>query len=212
MKRLLILPVALLAPLAFAEPVVRVVGLFSGAAVITVDGQRHMLRAGRPGPQGIELLSADSHSATLRINGQTRQFRLERDYTEGFAQPERQRVSIPRGDGGHYRIAGSINGQGVQFLVDTGATSVAMSSVQARRLGLDYRIAGTPVQAATASGQANGYRVRLDRVKVGDIELTGVEGLVLEGGFPLEVLLGMSYLSRVRMDDQGSSLVLERRY
>jgi aspartyl protease family protein len=191
---------------------VRVVGLFSGAAVVNIDGQRHMLRIGKPGPQGVELLAADSRTATLRINGETRQLSLQRDYTDGFAEVERQQVSIARTAGGHFRTIGSINGQNVQFMLDTGATSVAMNSFQAQRLGIDFRLNGTPIMASTASGQERGYRVTLDRVKVGDIELSNVDGLVLEGGFPTEVLLGNSYLSRIRMVDNGETLLLESRH
>jgi aspartyl protease family protein len=171
-----------------------------------------MLRVGRPPVNGVELIAADSRTATLRVDGQTRQFGLQREYTEGFAQAERQQVSIPRGEGGHYRITGSINGQAVGFMVDTGATSVSMSSAQARRLGIDYRMDGTPVRAATASSAVEGYQVNLARVKVGDIELSNVQALVLEGRFPLEVLLGMSWLSRVRMDEQDNLLLLQRKY
>ncbi|SDS82502.1 aspartyl protease family protein [Halopseudomonas sabulinigri] len=207
-----LLPLALLASAAWAEPVVRVVGLFANAAVVNIDGQRHMLRAGKPGPQGVTLISANSTSATISINGQRRQYGLQREYTEGFAERDTQQVSIARGEGGHFIAHGSINGHNVQFMVDTGATSVAMNAFQARRLGIDFLVTGTEVRANTASANVKAYRVQLDRVKVGDIELRDVQGLVLEGGFPTDVLLGMSWLSRVRMDDQGSTLVLERKY
>lgn len=200
------------APLVSAATDVRVVGLFANAAVVNIDGQRHMLRVGKPPVDGVELISADSQTATLRVDGQTRQFGLQREYSAGFAQAERQQVSIPRGEGGHFRVTGSINGQTVNFMVDTGATSVSMSSVQARRLGIDYQLGGTSVRAATASGAVEGYQVNLARVKVGDIELSNVQALVLEGRFPLEVLLGMSWLSRVRMDEQDNLLLLERKY
>jgi aspartyl protease family protein len=207
-----LLPLALFASAAWAEPVVRVVGLFANAAVVNIDGQRHMLRAGKPGSQGVTLISADSNSATISINGQRRQYGLQREYTEGFAERDTQQVSIARGEGGHFIAHGSINGHNVQFMVDTGATSVAMNAFQARRLGIDFLVTGTEVRANTASANVKAYRVQLDRVKVGDIELRDVQGLVLEGGFPTDVLLGMSWLSRVRMDDQGSTLVLERKY
>ncbi|MBA6421217.1 retropepsin-like aspartic protease family protein [Pseudomonas neustonica] len=213
-KRLLpaVLLSAVVVGSAWAEPEVRVVGLFANAAVVNVDGQRHMLRVGKPGPDGVTLISADSKSATISINGQRRQYGLQREYTQGFAERETQRVSIARGEGGHFIANGSINGQNVQFMVDTGATSVAMNAIQARRLGIDFLVTGTEVRASTASANVKAYRVRLDRVKVGDIELNGIDGLVLEGRFPTDVLLGMSWLNRVRMDDQGSTLVLERKY
>lgn len=214
MLKLHIFTLTLLLPLsnaALAEPVVRVVGLFSGAAVVNIDGQRHMLRIGQPATRGVELLAADSRTATLKINGQTRELGMQRDYTEGFAERQTRQVSIPRSAGGHYRVIGSINGQSMPFMVDTGATSVAMNSFQAQRLGIDYRQTGVAVRATTASGQVQGYRVKLGRVKVGELELTNVDGLILEGGFPTEVLLGNSYLNRVRMVDQNGILVLESR-
>ncbi|QJD60170.1 TIGR02281 family clan AA aspartic protease [Pseudomonas sp. gcc21] len=208
----LFLALLLIAAPTSAEPVVRVVGLFSGAAVITIDGQRHMLRVGKPGPQGIELLSADSDSARLAINGKPREFRLQKDFSQSSAQPDKQRVVVPRGQGGHFRIQGSINGHGVPFLIDTGATSVAMNSAHARRLGIDYKLAGTRVGVTTASGIANGYRVQLERIKAGEIELYNIEGMVIEGSYPTEVLLGMTFLSRLRLVDEGNILVMERRY
>tara|TARA_Y100000813_G_scaffold48882_1_gene34016 strand:- start:1114 stop:1779 length:666 start_codon:yes stop_codon:yes gene_type:complete len=191
---------------------VRVVGLFPNAAVVNIDGARHMLRVGKPAVQGVELVAADSNTATLRIDGQTRQFGLQREYTEGFAQTERQQVSIPRGEGGHFRVTGSINGHHTAFMVDTGATSVAMNANQARRMGIDYQLIGTPIRATTASGAVDGYRVSLARVKVGEIELTNVQGVVLNGAYPLDVLLGMSWLSRVRMDERDNLLLLERKF
>ncbi|WP_150306004.1 retropepsin-like aspartic protease family protein [Pseudomonas saliphila] len=197
---------------ALADPSVRVVGLFAGAAVVTIDGQRHMLRVGKPGPQGVELLSANSNTARLAINGAPRDFSLQTDYSESHTEPEQQRVVVPRGQGGHFRIQGSINGHGVPFLIDTGATTVAMNSGHARRLGIDYKVTGTRVGVTTASGITAGYRVRLERIKVGEIELQNIEGMVLEGGHPTEVLLGMSFLSRLRMIDEGNTLVMERRY
>lgn len=208
----LLLALVLLAPPALAEPNVRVVGLFQDAAVVSIDGQRHLLRVGQPARGGVELLAADSRSATLRSAGRTRVLTLQADLEAPAVQAERQRVSIPRSAGGHYRVTGSINGHSVPFMVDTGATSVAMNADQARRLGIDYRLKGTLVQATTASGHVAAYRVRLDRVKVGEIELTNVDGLVLDGGFPQEVLLGMSWLGRISMQDQHTTLVLERRY
>ena len=81
----------------------------------------------------------------------------------------------------------------MQFLVDTGATSIAMNENEARRLGIDYRVDGKPMVASTASGTSRGWRVTLDRVKIGGIELLGVEAAVIEGGYPTEALLGMSF-------------------
>ncbi len=187
-----------------AAPRVQVVGLFPGAVVMNVDGQRKLVRVGQAGPGGVEVVSVDGTGAVLRVEGVERRYGLSRELSVGFAEPERRQVSIAQGQGGHYWVAGSINGQPVQFLVDTGATSVAMNENQARRLGIDYRVDGRQIVVGTASGTAKAWRVNLNSVKVGAIDVLGVEAVVVEGGSPTDALLGMSFLSRVSWrEDQG---------
>ena len=193
----------------WAATQVQVVGLFPGAAVVNVDGQRKLVRVGQTGPGGVEVVSVDKQGAVLRVEGVERAYPLSREYSAGFAEPVRKRLSIAKGIGGHYWVAGSVNGQTVQFLVDTGATSVALNDAHARRLGIDYRVSGRPLQVNTASGVARGWRVMLDRVKVGDLEVLGVEAVVLEGNAPHEALLGMSFLGRVGWREEQGMLVLE---
>lgn len=214
MRSLLVLCAGLLlaGPLA-AAPQVQVVGLFPGAAVVTVDGQRQLLKVGQSGPAGVSLVSADARGAVLRVDGVERAFALSREYSaEGYAEPQRQQLSIARGLGGHYWVAGSINSQGVQFLVDTGASSVAMNEAQASRLGIDYQNRGLPMQVNTAGGTVPAWRVHLDRVKVGSIELLGVEAAVVAGGSPSDVLLGMSFLNRVGWREEQGVLRLEAKH
>jgi len=196
----------------WAAPQVRVVGLFPGAAVLNVDGQRKLVKVGQIGPGGVVVVSADSRGAVLRVDGVERSYSLSREYSEGFAEAQKKQLSVAKGIGGHYWVAGSINGQSIQFLVDTGATSVALNDEHARRLGIDYRVVGAPLQVNTASGTARGWRVTLDRVKIGELEVLGVEAVVLEGGSPTEALLGMSFLSRVGWKVEQDVLVLESKY
>jgi len=191
---------------------VRVVGLFPGAAVLNVEGQRKLVKVGQIGPGGVVVVSADSRGAVLRVDGVERSYSLSREYSEGFAEAQKKQLSVAKGIGGHYWVAGSINGQSIQFLVDTGATSVALNDEHARRLGIDYRVSGSPLQVSTASGTARGWRVTLDRVKLGELEVLGVEAVVLEGGSPAEALLGMSFLSRVGWKVEQDVLVLESKY
>lgn len=202
---------AAIGPLTAAQQV-QVVGLFPNAAVLLVDGQRKLVRAGQAGPGGVEVVSADARGAVLRVNGVEQRYELSREYgaAEGYTAPStRAQVSIARGAGGHYWVAGSINGQGVQFMVDTGATSIAMNDSQARALNIDYRVVGQPMVVSTASGTERAWRVRLDSVKIGALTVLGVEGVVLEGGSPTEALLGMSFLSRVSWREDQGVLVLE---
>lgn len=196
-----------------AAPQVQVVGLFPGAAVISVDGQRKLVKVGQSGPAGVQLVSADSNGAVLRVEGVERRYDLSRDYgaTSGQANTP-AKASIARGLGGHYWVAGSISGTSMQFMVDTGATAVAMNEGAARRLGIDYRVVGRPMVVNTASGTARAWGLKLNSVKIGAIEVLGVEAVVLEGEAPTEVLLGMSFLNRVRWREEQGMLQLEAKY
>ncbi|HVL76806.1 MAG TPA: retropepsin-like aspartic protease, partial [Noviherbaspirillum sp.] len=98
----------------------------------------------------------------------------------------------------------------VQMLLDTGATLIALPAADARRLGIDYRN-GAIRYLNTANGVVPAYLVRLDRVKVGDIELHGVDAVVQEQGLPI-ILLGMSFLNRTEMRREGTQMVLTRRF
>ena len=203
-----------LAPALQAETQVQVVGLFPGAAVLLVDGQRKLVRNGQTGPGGVRVINADAKGALLEVDGLQRSYALSREYNQAGpgAGPQRAQLSISRGAGNHYWVAGSIQGHPAQFLVDTGATSVAMNESQARRLGIDYRVQGRPIVAGTAGGNVRGWQVRLDSVKVGGLEVLGVEGVVLEGDSPREVLLGMSFLSRVSWREENGVLQLESKF
>ncbi len=98
------------------------------------------------------------------------------------------------------------------MLVDTGATAVALNAREAKRLGVRYRLNGQKIVVSTASGNAGGYAVTLDRVKVGQIEFYNVPAVVVDGDHPREVLLGMSFLRRTTMEDQGKVLILRAKY
>lgn len=210
MRRVMMMAGLLAAPLLMAAPAVQVVGLFPGAAVLSVDGQRKLVRVGQTGPGGVQVVSVDSRSAVLRVEGVERNYGLSREYnTEGFAAPQKQTLSIARSNGGHYWAEGAINGRAQQFLVDTGATSIALNESHARRLGIDYRTSGQPIQVSTASGTAKGWRVTLDKVSVGPLQVLGVEAVVLEGASPTEALLGMSFLNRVGWRVENNLLVLQ---
>jgi aspartyl protease family protein len=111
-----------------------------------------------------------------------------------------------------YRVQGEINGHPVRFLVDTGATLIAMNSGDARSMGIDYRLKGQPMVVNTASGQARAYRIKLDAVSVGSITVRNVEAAVVDGDSPDHVLLGMSFLGKLDLERSGSVMVLTQKY
>lgn len=192
---------------------IHVVALFKGKAMVVIDGKRQMLRVGQTSPQGVTLVSADSEAAVFEYEGDQLVRRLDNRARapSGNAVPGEE-VQVYRDRHGMFRTAGSINGLPVSFLVDTGASAIAMNSLQARRLGIDYRVDGDSTYVTTASHVVQAYRLMLDRVKVGAIELHNVACVVIDGPQPDEVLLGMTFLGRLELRNESNRLVLRRKF
>lgn len=114
-------------------------------------------------------------------------------------------VVLERNRAGHYRARGEIEGHPVDFLLDTGATTVSIPAEVARTLGLR---SGSRVIANTANGPVTAYVVRLARVRVGMIELRDVEATINPSFEGNEVLLGMSFLKRLDFAQRGDTLTL----
>ena len=212
-RQLLLVLALLMSQAALAVKDIHVVALFKDRAMVMVDGKRHLLRSGETSPEGVTLLSADSRQAVLEYHGERLQRKLDgRARAPAKKTDSGDAVRIFRDPMGMFTTVGSINGMPVAFLVDTGASSVAMNSAQARRLGLDFRVEGDSTYVATASSVTQAFRITLDRVKVGSIELRNVTGVVIDGPQPSEVLLGMSFLGRLDLVNQGNSLTLQKKY
>ncbi len=191
---------------------ITVVGLFKDTAVIVIDGVRRLLRSGDTSPEGVTLISATSKEAVLEVDGVQTRYGLGGQIGANYSEPEHPTVRIWPTANQMYLVVGSINGFPINFIVDTGATLVSMSGREARRLGIDYRAVGTPGMSSTASGLDKIYVVRLDRVKVGEIELRNVQAAIHEGDFPPATLLGMSFLSRLTMRQDGQVLELQKKF
>ena len=116
---------------------------------------------------------------------------------------------IPVGPGGHFTSAGTINGKPVQFLVDTGATVVAMSQSEATRIGLDWQ-RGQRGVSNTAGGTVPVHAVNLTSVKMGSVEVFNVDAVILPAEMPM-ILLGNSFLSRFSMRRDSDVMRLEKR-
>jgi len=201
-----------LAPAGAGIDTVMVLGLFKDKAVVSVNGKSRTLSLGQTSPEGVTLISANSDSAVLEIAGQRKTYALGGQIGGKFTGPKHTQAQIYPDAQGMYMTAGSINGFPVTFLVDTGATLIAMNTPQAKRLGIQYRLDGKPVTTSTASGIATGYQVTLQRVRVGEIELRDIDAVVLEGNNPAEVLLGMSFLGRLEMQRSGQVMELKKKH
>jgi len=190
---------------------VRLVGTFGDkAAVLSIDGaEPKTVKVGqRHG--GVAVLAVDNDSATIEIEGRRRVIRRGQHFRSDPAADARQSVVLVADGQGHFFSEGRVNGGVVRFVVDTGATSIVLPVQDANRLGIDYR-KGQRGQIQTANGLAAAWRVTLDRVRLGGIELQQVDAVVIEKG-PDIVLLGMSFLNRVEMRREGETMTLTRRY
>jgi len=180
------------------------------AAVVAIDGGDPLtIRAGQT-RSGITVVSVERTSATIEVGGAKRTLSLGQHYRNAAAVSSRQSVTLAADTAGHFVSDGQINGGPVRFVVDTGATLVALPAADAMRLNIDYR-KGKRAQTKTANGVVQVYLVTLERVKVGAIELSTVEGIVIEQGLDI-ALLGMSFLSRVDMKHDGQTLTLQKRF
>lgn len=211
MKKLFISLLLLVATSVVSATDIMVLGLFKDKAIVNIDGKQRTLKKGKKSPEGVTLISSDSDMATLDVNGKQSDFKLGRHVRTNFKQkrlPEAKIMPV----NGMYSTTGFINGHPVRFLVDTGATWIAMNVHQARSLGINFRYIGKRSAVSTANGVVPVYQIVLDKVKVGEIELTNVVAGVLEGDSPSQVLLGNSFLNRVEMQRRGQVMLLKQKF
>lgn len=187
-----------------------VVGLFPGKVVLMIDGKQAIIKQGAES-EGVRYIKSSGEDVVLELNGVQKVYKMGAAVSTNFTVPDVKRKTIYANKRGMFLSVGSINGQAIRFLVDTGATTVAMSSIQAKKLNIKYRLDGKETTARTASGIAKAYRVNLKSVKVGGILQKNVVGLVIDGAFPKEILLGMSFLNRLKVEKTGGVMTLESR-
>jgi aspartyl protease family protein len=212
LDRRILASLLLLLPAAGSATEVSVIGLFPGKAVVVIEGgPPRTLSVGQKPVQGVTLISSDRESATLDIDGRIKILNIGQHHAGRAAPSSSQSATLTADPRGHFVVDGQINGGSVRFLVDTGATAVALSTGEARRLGIDYR-KGRPAVMGTANGTTTAYQLKLDTVRVGDIVLNNVDAAVLEGSQMPFALLGMSFLNRMEMKREGQTMVLIRRF
>jgi aspartyl protease family protein len=206
--------IALLLALACAPALaaeVALVGIIGDkAAVLAIDGgDPKTVKAGQSW-KGITVLSIEKDRAVVEVDGKRRVLQQGQHYRAAAVPSDRPSVTLAADTRGHFLAEGTVNDVPVRFLVDTGATTVVLPAGDAKRLGLDYR-KGERGMMSTASGPASVYGVKLDRIRIGAIELNNVDAVVVEQGLSI-ALLGMSFLNRVEMQRDGGTMTLIRRF
>ena len=201
----------LLASVQAAAVEVSLIGTFgSTAAILSVDGGGPKTVKVGQNYAGVKLISVENDRATVEADGKRRVLVRGQTYSSSAAGSGPQSVTLSAGAGGHFTADGQINGGAIQFIVDTGATAIAIPASEAIRLRIDYR-KGRRGTTQTAGGPTEAYLVTLDSVRVGGIELHNVEAIVIERGLTVS-LLGNTFLNRMEMRREGQTMTLVRRF
>ena len=184
--------------------------LLPGVAVVRIDGERVTLREGKVS-RGVRLLEADAKSALIEVDGEQQRLGVSQRISTSFNKPTERVVSIPRNNQMQYLTNAEINGTRLSVLVDTGANIVALNSRHAAAVGIDPS-EGEPSTVQTAGSVVPARRVNLDVVDVGGIRINNVAATVIDGEFPVTILLGMSFLQHVTINDSNGVLTLTAKY
>ena len=195
----------------YAVTSIEIQALFSNKVVALIDEKRRVLSVGKSSPEGVKLISANSKGARLEVDGVVKDFLLGNKISLSYSQPEMLEEKVFADEMGMFLQTGTINGFTVNFLIDTGATSIAMNKTHAKRLGIRYRIDGDVSSASTASGFVKTYQVKLKSVTLGSIKQSNVSAVVIDGNHPGPILLGMSFLSRLKVEKMGNVMTFTQR-
>ncbi|MDQ7956100.1 MAG: TIGR02281 family clan AA aspartic protease [Rhodocyclaceae bacterium] len=212
MKNLLAAAALLAACASAAAQSVTLTGSIGSRAILMVDGGAPRTVAPGETVQGVKLIAMQGDQAVVESGGKRLTLRMDSPVSIGGAARSAggTRIVLPVDSRGHFMTQGAINGRSVNFMLDTGATSVALSLADAQRIGLDYA-KGQPVQINTANGVTGGWRVKLSSVRVGDVEVYDVDAVVSQQPMPF-VLLGNSFIGRFSMRRDADQMVLEKRF
>lgn len=209
----LILAATLAASSAWGQSVA-LTGVLGSKALLVVDGSAPKAIAVNESHKGVRLLQISGDAVVVDIKGQRQNLRLgeapvsvgSRGGRDGGSRSGK--LVLIADSRGHFIDRGMINGKTIQYMVDTGASTIAIGRADAERLELPY-LKGTPMLMRTANGTAQGWRIKLDSVKLGDIELRDVDAIVAPQSMPY-VLLGNNLLAQFQMTRKGSEMVLEK--
>ncbi|NML85966.1 retropepsin-like aspartic protease [Polaromonas sp.] len=186
--------------------------MMGSRALLVVDGTAPKTVAAGETHLGVKLISTSGDQAVIEQSGKRQTLRVgEAPVSMGGSGGGRgTRIVLTESGGGHFMTAGQINGRAVQFMVDTGATTIAMSTLDADRAGISYKT-GQRVRMSTANGDSVGYRIMLTSVRVGEVDVYDVEAVVTPQPMPF-LLLGNSFLTRFQMRRENNLMTLDKRY
>lgn len=192
---------------------VAMTGSMGSKALLVVDGAAPKALSAGETHKGVKVVFVRADQVTVEVGGKRQTIDLGGAPVSiggGGGGAGGTQIVLTATSGGHFVTGGSINGRATQFMVDTGATSVAMSADEARRIGINYE-QGERGMGSTANGAIPIWRITLKSLRIQDVEVYGVDAVVVPAGMP-QVLLGNSFLNRFQMKRENDMLTLTRRY
>ena len=186
-------------------------GMLGEKALLIINGQARGVAVGAT-VDGVKLVRLDGTQAQIEAGGKTQTLRLGGTAVlagDTGGHGKGTRIVLAVGTGGHYTTMGAINGHSVPFLVDTGATTIAMGADVASRIGLDPADSQQSM-AITANGAVPTRTIMLKQVTIGDVTIYNIEAMVMPQAMPV-VLLGNSFLSHFQMHSDNDTLVLDKK-
>ena len=201
-----------LLPALAAAQSVSMSGSLGDKALLVIDGTPRTVAAGAT-VAGVKVIKVSGSETVVEVGGKRQTLQLggaQVNLGGAASAGSGTQIVLAAGPGGHFVTSGSINGRAVRFVVDTGATTIAMGEADAKRIGLDYT-RGQRGMVRTANGDVPSYRVSLREVRVGDVTVYNVDATVVPASMEV-MLLGNSFLSRFQMRRDADILVLEKRY
>ena len=212
MKRIAAMMAVLLCAAGAAAQTVSMGGSLGSNALLVIDGKPRNVAVGATS-DGIKLVSVTGNEAVVELKGKRVVLRLgDAQVNLGGKASEGggKQIVLSAQGGGHFFANGAINGQSVRFMVDTGATMVAMDKYEAERLGVDYK-SGRRGITRTANGDVPVYAAKLASVRIGDVQVYNVDAVVTQAPMPY-ILLGNSFLTRFQMKRENDVMTLDLRY
>jgi aspartyl protease family protein len=211
-RRLAVALVVLLCAAGAAAQTVSMGGSLGSNALLVIDGKARTVAVGAT-VEGIRLVSVSGNEAVVELKGKRVVLRLGDAQVNLGGMPSEgggKQIVLTAQTGGHFHANGTINGQSARFVVDTGASVVAMDKYEAERLGVDYKNGRRGI-TRTANGDAVAYAAKLKSVRIGDVQVYDVDAIVLPAPMPY-ILLGNSFLTRFQMKRENDVMTLDLRY
>ena len=212
MKRPFAALLALLCVGGAAAQTVSMGGSLGSNALLVIDGKPRTVAVGTT-VDGIRLVSVTANEAIVELKGKRVLLRLgDAQVNLGGKASEGggKQIVLTAQSGGHFHANGTINGQSVRFMVDTGATMVVMDKYEAERLGIDYKNGRRGI-SRTANGEVPVYAAKLASMRIGDVQVHDVDAIVSQAPMPY-ILLGNSFLTRFQMKRENDIMTLDLRY